>query len=359
MRITYLGILCCIAILLFFTSGVLTATGTVKIMPLGDSITKGSVTTSEQAKHPTYRYWLWNDLKKNGYDVDFVGSWRMPNFPNVTFDQDNEGHGGYSSDEILHGVKDDRWEPGYLAEWTLGYNYDLVLLLVGTNDVLHGVPTNQTVVNLEKIIKVLRQKNPKVTIFMGTLPPASYYRQSLIDLNQEIVRIAERSSTPESRVIVVDQYYGYDGVKDNQPPTYVHPDESGEKKIAKNWYDAITPYLNGTAPTPTPTPVPTTVPTEVPTTVATPVVTTTAITATTTIQPISVEPTSRFGTKHYTIGGMAGASRGGPSTASGRYYISGSGSGRFSPGNPANGTKPPSKMFVRWYPVQRWATGLR
>ena len=81
----------------------------------------------------------------------------------------------------------------------------MVLLLIGTNDVLHGVPTNQTVVNLEKIVKVLRQKNPKVTIFMGTLPPASYYRQSLIDLNQEIVRIAERSSTPESRVIVVDQ----------------------------------------------------------------------------------------------------------------------------------------------------------
>ena len=129
----------------------------------------------------------------------------------------------------------------------------MVLVLIGTNDVLHGVPTNQTVVNLEKIVKVLRQKNPKVTIFMGTLPPASYYRQSLIDLNQEIVRIAERSSTPESRVIVVDQYYGYDGVKDNQPPGYVHPDMSGEKKIAKNWYDAITPYLNGTAPTPTPT----------------------------------------------------------------------------------------------------------
>ena len=51
----------------------------------------------------------------------------MPNFPNVNFDQDNEGHGGYTSDEILHGVPDDRWEPGYLAEWILGYDYDMVL----------------------------------------------------------------------------------------------------------------------------------------------------------------------------------------------------------------------------------------
>ncbi len=70
------------------------ADASVKIMPLGDSITKGSVMTAEQARHPTYRYWLWNDLKENGYDVDFVGSWKMPNFPDVSFDQDNEGHGG-------------------------------------------------------------------------------------------------------------------------------------------------------------------------------------------------------------------------------------------------------------------------
>ena len=75
---------------------------------------------------------------------------------------------------------------------------------------------------------------------------------------------------------------------------------------------------------------------------------------------ISIEPTSRFGIKRYTIGGMAGSSRGGLSTASGtRYIASGSGLSRLSPGDPANGTKPPGKMFVRWYPAQRWATGLR
>ncbi|HIH03579.1 MAG TPA: hypothetical protein HA263_06945 [Methanoregulaceae archaeon] len=363
MKITHLGILCCIVLLTVCASGVISATGTVKIMPLGDSITKGSVMTTEQAKHPTYRYWLWNDLKKSDYDVDFVGSWKMPNFPNLSFDQDNEGHGGYTSDEILHGVPDDRWEPGYLSDWTQSYNYDMVLLLVGTNDVLHGVPTNQTVVNIEKIIKVLRQKNPRVTIFMATLPPATYYRQSLIDLNQEIVRIVERSNTPESRVVLVDQYYGYDGVKDNQPPDYVHPGESGEKKIAKNWYDAITPYLSGMVPTPTPTPIPTAIPTTVPTTVpttgTTPVVTMTIATTTAT-GAISAEPTSRFGVKRYTIGGMAGSSRSGLSTSSGtRYSASGSGLGRLSPGDPANGTKPPSKMFLRWYPAQRWAAGLR
>jgi hypothetical protein len=239
----------------------------------------------------------------------------------------------------------------------------MVLLLIGTNDVLRGVPTNQTVINIEKIITVLRQKNPGVTIFLATLPPATYYRQSLIDLNQEIMRIADRSDTPQSRVILVDQYYGYDGVKDNQPPGYVHPDESGEKKIAKNWYDAITPYLSGQVSTPAPTPVPTTIPTTVPTATATtvaPQVVITTVAAQATTGAISIEPASRFGTKRYTIGGMAGTSRSGLATAPGsRYYSSGMRSGRLSPADAQNGTKPPSKLFIRWYPAQRWASGLR
>ncbi len=50
------------------------ADASAKIMPLGDSIARGSVMTAEQARHPTCRYWLWNDLEKNGYDVDIVGS---------------------------------------------------------------------------------------------------------------------------------------------------------------------------------------------------------------------------------------------------------------------------------------------
>ena len=69
-------------------------------------MTKGSTQTTAEASHPTYRYWLWNDLEKNGYDVDFVGSWTAPNFP-FDFDQDNEGHGGYMTGGILNGVAGD------------------------------------------------------------------------------------------------------------------------------------------------------------------------------------------------------------------------------------------------------------
>jgi hypothetical protein len=339
------------------------ADASVRIMPLGDSITKGSVMTAEQAKHPSYRYWLWNDLKQSGYDVDFVGSWRMPNFPDVSFDLDNEGHGGYTTDEILHGVAGDQWEPGYLSDWVQLYDYDMVLLLIGTNDVLHGIPTNQSAANIEKIITVLRQKNPRVTIFLATLPSATEYRQSLVDLNQQIMRIAVQSSTPASRVVLVDQFYGYDGVADNQPPEYVHPDESGEKKLAGNWYDAVTPYLSK-APTPTPTPIPTTVPTTVPTTPPTP-------TPIVTVQPVqTAAPTPVPATaqtakgKHYAVGNPGsylGSTFGGSGTATGtgRTGAAITAGPALKPGSVATGITPPTGKFVRWYPATRWATGLR
>ena len=93
-----------LVLLLLLVAG--TADATVRILPLGDSMTKGSTQTTAEASHPTYRYWLWNDLEKNGYDVDFVGSWTAPNFP-YDFDQDNEGHGGYMTGGILNGVAGD------------------------------------------------------------------------------------------------------------------------------------------------------------------------------------------------------------------------------------------------------------
>jgi len=357
MRIKHLGILCTISVLVFCACGAMAASGTVKIMPLGDSITKGGVSTPQEAKYPTYRYWLWKDLTKNGYDVDFVGSWTEPNFKNFTFDQGNEGHGGYSTDELLHGVADDEWQFGHLSQWIQGYDYDVVLLLAGTNDVVRGVPTNETVTNLKKIIKVVRQKNPKVTVFLATLPPTKIYRQGLITLNQKIPGIVEEMDTQESRVILVEQFYGYDGAVDNQPPGYIHPNTSGEKKLAKNWYDALVSYLDGKLPAPSPTPTPTAVPTTVPTTIPTPEPITIATTEPTpaVTQPTLVvpsvttpgqaDPGTSFGSRRYVFGGQ-------------RQYQWGSGSrsgsGAVATATPRSSAGTGSKTFVRWYRSDRW-----
>ena len=259
-----------LVLLLLLVAG--TADATVRILPLGDSMTKGSTQTTAEASHPTYRYWLWNDLKKNGYDVDFVGSWTAPNFP-FDFDQDNEGHGGYMTGGILNGVAGDPRQ-GKLADWLAKYQFDVVLLMLGTNDVLNSVPTDESVRNLEGIIAQLRARNPNAVILLAKIPPTSFPRPNLEALNAAIPGVASRLSTAQSPIVVVDMYAGYDGVADNQAPLGIHPAESGEKKIAARWQAALRPYLGaGPTPsaTPSPTPTPTPTPTPLPTATFTPV----------------------------------------------------------------------------------------
>ena len=48
------------------------ADAVVKIMPLGDSITRGG--PGADTPYPSYRYYLDESLRASGYGVDFVGS---------------------------------------------------------------------------------------------------------------------------------------------------------------------------------------------------------------------------------------------------------------------------------------------
>ncbi len=235
---------------------------TVRVLPLGDSLTKGSTQTPAESSHPTYRYWLWQQI--GGEDVDFVGSWTSPNFP-YSYDQDNEGHGGYMTDGILNGVAVDP-KQGKLSLWLEEYDFDVALVMLGTNDVLNNVPTADTIRNLEGIIAELRKDNPRAVILLAQIPPTSILRPNLIALNAAIPDVATRLSTPDSPVITVDMFTGYDGVRDNQPPTGIHPGESGEKKIAARWSAALRPFLSGVAP-----PTQSSTPTQVPTVTSTPV----------------------------------------------------------------------------------------
>lgn len=234
------------------------ADATVRVLPLGDSLTKGSTQTVQEASHPTYRYWLWQQLR--GQDVDFVGSWTAPNFP-YDFDQDNEGHGGYMTAGILNGVPADPRQ-GRLSQWLGQYEFDVALVMLGTNDVLNNIPTGESIRNIEGIVGELRAHNPRAVILLAQIPPTSIPRANLNALNAAIPGVAARLSTSQSPIVIVDMFTGYDGATENQPPTGIHPAESGEKKIAARWYAALRPYLSG-APTPveTPTAPPTTVPT--------------------------------------------------------------------------------------------------
>ena len=241
------------------------ADASVRIMPLGDSVTRGG--SQADSPYPSYRYYLYESLTDAGYSVDFVGSTSDPRFTRFTFDQQHEGHGGYTTVKML-GTSSSSPLTSWLASAPVP---DIVLMHVGTNDVIQQVPMATRLANVEAIVGLLRQKNPKVRVLMAQIiPTGDSFRNSnsgLITYNQALPALAARLSTPASPVTVVDQYSGYHGVNDNQYDG-IHPRTSGEQKMAAKWYAALVPVLgapgNPTTPlptttktgTPTPTPAP-------------------------------------------------------------------------------------------------------
>ncbi len=104
----------------------------VRIMPLGDSITRGDFSGEpDEGRQTGYRLELWNRLRQNGYDVDFVGSLNS-GFLNAGFDSGHEGHSGWTAYEILNGRLQDP-QAGNLASWLNTYRPEIVLLHIGTN----------------------------------------------------------------------------------------------------------------------------------------------------------------------------------------------------------------------------------
>lgn len=355
------------------------ADAATRIVPIGDSLTHGGGETDDGDVHPTYRYWLYEKLVDNGYSVDFVGSTTSPSFSGYSFDRGNEGHGGYRIGDLVDGLGE-----GRLATWLKGYDPDIALVLIGTNDVLWNTDMDERFENLGRLVRTLRDRNPEIVVFVAKLPPTGSAtrneNQGLVEFNGRLPGWASGESTSKSPVRVVDCYSGYDGRADNQADRYIHPDESGEKKIAGRFYSAIASYLEKgevpeesetPTPTPTATPTPTTTPTPTPTETATPTPTATpeiVVTAVATPTPaptatVAPTPTVTFG-KRYAIGdpGSYLSTKFGSNsstTGTGGPAAAVTTEATLKPGSRAYGITPPKGQFIRWYPAARWAAGIK
>jgi acyl-CoA thioesterase I len=231
---------------------------TLQIMTLGNSITQGGET------HPSYRYELWKMLVDADLDFEFVGSMDTNWYRNApdtehgadvaspvmgqeykgkTFTNKHEGHWGWMTQEILTGKENPtsyKRDKGKLSDWLKGYTPDVVLMHLGTNDIIYSKGIDKTLERIELIVNQLRADNDEVVILMAKITPipATYAN---VDSTQRFVslipQLASKLSNPKSPVIVVDINSGYN------PGTHtydaLHPNQAGEKFIAKRWFDAI------------------------------------------------------------------------------------------------------------------------
>jgi lysophospholipase L1-like esterase len=198
-------------------------------MPLGDSITQGNT------ERDSYRRALYRRLQERGARVDFVGSLRDNHLgppPNPDFDLDHEGHWGWTADEIL----------AEIDGWARAARPQLVLLHLGSNDALRGQSHPETVEELARIVAALREVEPRVTVLLSLLIPAAKPEGPRIEeLNAQLPALADRLDAQGSRVVLVDQFTGFDPAGDTADG--IHPNAAGEAKMAERWLEALLPHL--------------------------------------------------------------------------------------------------------------------
>jgi len=229
-----------------------TSAATVKIMCIGDSITAGN-------NSPSWRWEFFQRLAWGGYaaNVQFVGPYSGGSNPSDSLANPEDGQ--VVNGQTFHSQHAAVWgiSSGTLASgWDntdTGYDPDIAIIHLGTNDTyIDSSATDQyqrqiwnyttTLNDYGTIITNLRAENPNIVILLSEIIPRAFDYSFAPGLNAVIPAWAAQNSEPNSPIVVVDNYDGYDPFRMSQPDG-THPATDGEDFMAQNFFNAIVPYL--------------------------------------------------------------------------------------------------------------------
>ncbi len=228
-----------------FSIGTETVIVDQKIMPLGDSITRGTMDalTPPIELRVGYRKPLYDSLVASGYSFDFVGSDSLTgNDPSLQpFDSDNEGHGGWRDDEIAWG------QVGYptdgIRAWLDANPTDIILLHIGTNGLDTSAADVESILNEIDLWENSVAGNP-VTVILARIINQNPITSVVTTFNDNVVAMAldrvNNSNNPAypDDIIIVDQEGALTYPDDlfNQE----HPNSTGYGKMAPVWEQTLT-----------------------------------------------------------------------------------------------------------------------
>ncbi len=202
-------------------------TDNIKIMLLGDSLTQGTAGSSG------YRSYLYDMLKKDGYDFNFVGPWVIEPAFMPAGNRSHAGVGGYR----MSGIKND-------MNTFMSIDCDVIVMMIGTNDMnsdsAEGL-TNQ----YAELVDMITESKPEVRLFCASAPPVSFssgsYTQKHVDFNKGVKGICEKKTKEGFHVTWVDMSPESSKItnEDLDPEDHVHPVASGWEKFAITIYNTI------------------------------------------------------------------------------------------------------------------------
>ena len=228
----------------------------VRIMVVGDSITEGS------SGDWTWRYRLAKYLDASDVSYELVG-------PRTTMldladdlhdsheyvDPDFDQHHFARWGESLHAILDENAAtPEDSIGWAVAtYQPDVVIEVLGTNDLLYGSSPQETVDTAHQFVSEVRAARPDAAVVLSTVPDVQYDHFSAF--NDLLETQAPSWATPTAPVVVSDPSPGWSAAADTCDST--HPSAAGEVKIAAAQADALAGLgIGSPAPLPLPEPPP-------------------------------------------------------------------------------------------------------
>jgi lysophospholipase L1-like esterase len=191
----------------------------IKIMPLGDSITYGDGIPS----YGGYRNLLGALLASDGYIFDFVGSQKSAE--DVLPDADNEGHPGWRISNIKDAIDSEGWLETYQP--------DIILLHIGSNDLRYG-NENYASDKLSVLLDDILARLPEAHIIVAQIIRTRWGSDAKHRFYNDAIPGVVASKGP--RVSVVDMR---DTLSKGDFTTLYHPSPKGYDKMAHAWESAI------------------------------------------------------------------------------------------------------------------------
>jgi len=184
-----------------------------KILILGDSLTEG-FGIMEQEAYP----FLLERLLNSDFSSNTGKTYQVIN-------------GGISGSTSSGGVS--------RIEWFVKAKPDFLILALGGNDGLRGVPVEETKNNLSMILRTAREKNIP-TLLTGMKIPPNYGQVYTKKFSEIFPELAKKHKVP----LIPFLLEGVGGVPEMNLPDRIHPNPEGHKVISKTIYSTLVDILH-------------------------------------------------------------------------------------------------------------------
>ena len=183
-----------------------------RILILGDSLTEGYGVPEEHAYPTLLEEKLNQELAEDH---------------NTTFEVINAGISGSTTSGGVSRI-----------DWLLKSSPDFLVIALGGNDGLRGVPVEETQKNLEKIIQTARdQKIP--TLLAGMKIPPNYG----VEYTRKFAQLFQDLSTKHQVPLLPFLLEGVGGNPSMNLPDRIHPNSAGHRKISETVFKSLATHL--------------------------------------------------------------------------------------------------------------------